>query len=117
MTTRLSFSLIINYLGLITAVWLGWYVITRSPRSLISWLTSLTLWSVGGLFLNMILALNPPPREWYPYIILHGAYIDDKPNREIMSQLYISEGTFNRTRRSAMRTVTRVLEEMEAGKQ
>jgi len=55
------FSLIINYLGLVVAVWLGWYVITRSPRRLISWLTSLTLLSVGGLFLNMVLALNPPP--------------------------------------------------------
>lgn len=54
------------------------------------------------------------PREWHPYLILHGAYIKDKPNRDIMSQLYISEGTFNRTRRSAIQTVTRVLQEMEA---
>ena len=43
------------------AVWLGIYVITRNPRSLVSWLTGLTLWSVAGLFLNMLLALNPPP--------------------------------------------------------
>jgi GAF domain-containing protein len=57
---------------------------------------------------------EPIPREWYPYMILHGAYLEDRLNRDIMSKLYISEGTFNRTRRSAIRSVTRVLEEMEA---
>jgi hypothetical protein len=57
---------------------------------------------------------EPVPREWYPYLILHGAYFEDRLNRDIMSQLYISEGTFNRTRRSAIRSVTRMLEEMEA---
>jgi uncharacterized membrane protein len=57
---------------------------------------------------------EPVPREWYPYVILHGAYLEDRLNRDIMSQLYISEGTFNRTRRSAIRSVTRMLEEMEA---
>lgn len=57
---------------------------------------------------------DPPSREWYPYLILHGAYLEDKLNRDIMSRLYISEGTFNRTRRSAIRAVQRVLEEMEA---
>lgn len=57
---------------------------------------------------------SPPAREWYPYLVLHGAYIEDKLNRDIMSQLYISEGTFNRTRRSAIRSVTRILQEMEA---
>ena len=57
---------------------------------------------------------EPLPREWYPYTILHGAYMEDKLNRDIMARLYISEGTFNRTRRSAIRSVRRVLEEMEA---
>jgi hypothetical protein len=57
---------------------------------------------------------EPLPREWYPYRILHGAYIEDMPNRDIMAQLYISEGTFNRTRRAAIRSVTRMLQEMEA---
>ncbi len=59
-------------------------------------------------------ASNPPSREWYPYMILNLAYLEDCPNRDIMSQLYISEGTFNRTRRSGIRSVTRMLEEMEA---
>jgi hypothetical protein len=56
---------------------------------------------------------DPPPREWYPYLILHSAYLEDVPNRDIMSRLYISEGTFNRTRRAALRAVTQTLEEME----
>ena len=57
---------------------------------------------------------EPVPREWHPYTILHGAYIEDRLNRDIMAQLYISEGTFNRTRRAAIRSVTRMLAEMEA---
>jgi len=60
---------------------------------------------------------EPLPREWYPYTILHGAYIEDRLNRDIMSQLYISEGTFNRTRRAAIRSVRRMLEEMEAAQE
>lgn len=55
-----------------------------------------------------------PPRTWHPYIILRDAYLDDEPNRQIMTRLYISEGTFNRTRRSAIRSVARLLTEMEA---
>jgi hypothetical protein len=56
---------------------------------------------------------EPLPREWYPYIILHDAYLEDVPNRNIMGKLYISEGTFNRTRRAAIRTLARELAEME----
>ncbi len=57
---------------------------------------------------------NAPPREWYPYLILHYAYFEDMLNRDIMSELYLSEGTFNRTRRSAIRSVARVLSDLEA---
>jgi hypothetical protein len=56
-----------------------------------------------------------PRRDWYPYIILRDAYVNCLPNREIMDRLYISEGTFNRTRRSAIRSLTRQLVEMEKG--
>jgi hypothetical protein len=55
------------------------------------------------------------PREWHPYLVLHDAYIKDRLNRDIMSRLYISEGTFNRTRRSALRSVARILGDMEKG--
>lgn len=56
---------------------------------------------------------HTPPREWYPYLILHYAYFENIPNRDIMQRLYISEGTFNRTRRSAIRSVARVLTDLE----
>ena len=54
------FTLVLNFIAISISVWLGWYIITRSPRRLVSWLTSLTLWSLSGLFLNMLLAQNPP---------------------------------------------------------
>lgn len=54
-----------------------------------------------------------PPREWYQFLILHDAYVLGELNRDIMSRLYISEGTFNRTRRRALRGVARALIEME----
>jgi hypothetical protein len=49
------------------------------------------------------------PREWQAYTILHDAYVEDVPNREIMARLYISEGTFNRQRRKALQAVARAL--------
>jgi hypothetical protein len=49
------------------------------------------------------------PREWHAYTILHGAYVEDLPNRDIMAQLYVSEGTFNRQRRKALHAVARAL--------
>jgi hypothetical protein len=54
-----------------------------------------------------------PPREWQPYVILYDAYVLGELNRDIMSRLYVGEGTFNRTRRRAIRAVARALQEME----
>ncbi len=59
--------------------------------------------------------LQVPPREWHLYIILHDSYVEGETNREVMSKLYISEGTFNRTRRRALRAAAKSLAEMEAG--
>ena len=56
---------------------------------------------------------EPPPREWYPYVILYDAYVNGKQNRDVMSKLYISEGTFNRTRRAAISSLARALVEMD----
>jgi hypothetical protein len=58
--------------------------------------------------------VEPISRDWYPYLILYQAYIEGMSNRDIMLNLYISEGTFNRTRRSALRCLARVLSEIEA---
>ncbi len=60
---------------------------------------------------------EPIPRQWYPYLILYNAYLENKPNNEIMMRLYISEGTFNRTRRAAIRSLARALSEMEVAVQ
>ncbi|TEU20502.1 MAG: GAF domain-containing protein [Anaerolineales bacterium] len=56
---------------------------------------------------------SPPTREWHQYVILHDCYVLGKLNRDVMSALYISEGTFSRARRRAVRGVTRALAEME----
>ena len=57
---------------------------------------------------------DPVPREWYPYVILHDAYIEDLPNREIMARLYVGEGNFNRARRAGLRDLARLLQERES---
>ncbi|MGE5141759.1 MAG: GAF domain-containing protein [Rudaea sp.] len=55
-----------------------------------------------------------PSREWHPYLILYDSYVLDQPNREVMSRLYIGEGTFNRTRRKALQAVAQALAEIDA---
>jgi len=52
---------------------------------------------------------EPLPREWYNHVVLHDAYIKGVPNREVMARLYVSEGTFHRIRRHAVRGVARYL--------
>ncbi|MBT5335200.1 MAG: hypothetical protein HOL47_00995 [Chloroflexi bacterium] len=55
---------------------------------------------------------DPPPREWHSYTVLYQAYVEEVQNRDIVSKLYISEGTFNRTRRVAISSVTQMLAEL-----
>jgi hypothetical protein len=54
-----------------------------------------------------------PGREWYPYLILHHSYVLEEPTRDLMGWLYISEGTYNRTRRDALRSLAKTLLAME----
>jgi hypothetical protein len=78
--------------------------------------------AVNAILLEALEKLRPgaaapsktPSREWYPYIILQEAYVVETSNRDIMQKLYISEGTFNRTRRTAIRSFARAIGEMEA---
>jgi hypothetical protein len=49
--------------------------------------------------------VEPLPRDWYNYVVLYDAYVEGVRNYEVMARLYISEGTFNRTRRNAVRGV------------
>ena len=79
--------------------------------------------AVGKVLVESIRKLRPagkepdvysvPSRAWHQYVILHDAYVLGDLNRNIMSKLYISEGTFNRTRRRAVRGVAKALHEME----
>ncbi len=56
---------------------------------------------------------EPYPPEWRLYTVLHAAYIEGEPNREIMSRLYIGEGTFHRARRQALASLADALVELE----
>jgi hypothetical protein len=39
---------------------------------------------------------------WLPYLVLSEAYVEARPNKQIMQRYYVSEGTFHRTRRRAI---------------
>lgn len=54
---------------------------------------------------------EPLPREWYNFVVLYDAYVKGVPNREVMARLFVSEGTFHRIRRHAVRGVARYLAE------
>jgi hypothetical protein len=54
-----------------------------------------------------------PTREWHNFLILHNSYLKVELTRDIMAQLYIGEGTYNRTRRRALRSVGKLIQEME----
>ncbi len=79
--------------------------------------------AVGRVLVECINKLRPagkepdahavPPRPWHQFIVLYDAYVLGDLNRNIMSKLYIGEGTFNRTRRRALRGVAKALQEME----
>src|SRR5687768_9587710 len=59
--TLYQITFAINFIALIASLWLGLYLVTHNPRVPTAWLTALTLWSLSGLFINVLLALNPPP--------------------------------------------------------
>lgn len=58
-------------------------------------------------------AHQPPERKWHQFIILHDSYVLGKLHRDTMSRLYVSEATFHRVRRRAVRAAARALQEME----
>jgi hypothetical protein len=39
---------------------------------------------------------------WLHYLVLKEAYVDGRPNKQIMQRYLLSEGTFHRARRSAI---------------
>lgn len=63
--------------------------------------------AVDALRPGLLRPVDVIPHAWYAYIILYDAYLEGVRNRDVMARLYISEGTFNRTRRLALRGVAR----------
>lgn len=57
--------------------------------------------------------VEPYPAEWRLYTALYDAYVEGLPNREIMSRLYIGEGTFHRARRQGLESLAEALIELE----
>lgn len=53
----------INLIGLIVSLWLGFFIVTRSPRSRVSWLAGATLWSLAGYFMNGLTHIRGSPGE------------------------------------------------------
>lgn len=60
LTFLYTVTFIVNLLALVLAVWLGLFLVTRNPKYPIAWLTALMLWLMAGLFMNVLLAINPP---------------------------------------------------------
>lgn len=56
---------------------------------------------------------DPPTREWRAYVILQEGYVEGMRTRDVMNALYISEATFHRARRRAVKAVAKALQEME----
>ncbi len=76
--------------------------------------------AVKDLLLEAVDKLRPdgkmpatPTKAWHFYLILHDAYVRNELTRDIMGRLYISEATFHRARRRAIRSVAKALLEME----
>jgi len=69
------FTFVVNLLGLVLALWLGLYIVGRSSKSLLAWLTALTLWSIAGIFINMLMALNPPPPIVYHPTLIRYIFV------------------------------------------
>jgi len=58
----------VNLLALAASVWLGFYIVTRSPHSRLSWMSVLTLWALAGFFLHNALAINVPNSGVLPWL-------------------------------------------------
>ena len=113
-----------SYLGQHPLAQLQWVQRRQSPKGKLSGLN--THLNAGhalfSLLVDMVEQLRPSdalptgvvmPREWHPYMILHGSYVQGELTREIMARLYIGEGTYNRTRRRALRSVAKAIHEIE----
>src|SRR5512147_1746104 len=64
-------SLAVELGALLMTIGLGLYLVTRSVHRPEAWLAALTSWSIGGLFLNMLYSLMPPPvPNWLSVLLI-----------------------------------------------
>jgi hypothetical protein len=54
------------------------------------------------------------PGGWLHFLVLYEAYVEGRPNKQIMQRYYLSEGTFHRARRGAIDTLARDLAQRTA---
>ncbi|HSJ53069.1 MAG TPA: hypothetical protein VLC52_04910, partial [Anaerolineae bacterium] len=59
---------LINLVGLAVCLCLGFYVVTRTPRSRTSWLAALLLWSLTGFYLHNAMAIHVPGSGMLPWL-------------------------------------------------
>jgi len=59
---------LVNVGGLAVSLCLGLYLVTRPPRSRLSWLAALTLWSLCGFYLNNALLIYVPGSDVLPWL-------------------------------------------------
>lgn len=64
---------------------------------------------------------RPPPGAqagmsgWLHFLVLHEAYVEGRPNKQVMQRYHLSEGTFHRARRRAIDAITQDLHERWGG--
>lgn len=54
-----------------------------------------------------------PARQWHLFLVLQDGYVRNELTRDVMSRLAVSEATFHRIRRRAVRSIAQALLEME----
>jgi hypothetical protein len=66
MSTLAQVTSAVSFLSMAVSLWLGCYVVTRSPRSRLAWQAGLTLWSIAGIFVTIFLAIgdSTSPSSW-----------------------------------------------------
>ncbi len=56
-----------GFFAMALSLWLGCYVVTRSPRSRLTWQAAFTLWALAGFFTDVLVSINPSPATaWWP---------------------------------------------------